>query len=71
MQSDSRELNFFLKKFVDFLDVALHFLPVSLFIVEILEYAGKLGIDPQGEKHLLHLAREGLLQKLPPNWKPW
>ncbi|XP_055380426.1 putative uncharacterized protein DDB_G0282133 isoform X2 [Condylostylus longicornis] len=36
---------------------------------EIKDYALKIGIDPAKEPHLLYLAREGLLQALPPDWK--
>ncbi|XP_055912072.1 myosin-15 isoform X2 [Eupeodes corollae] len=36
---------------------------------EINDYATKLGIDPIKEPHLLYLAREGLMQALPSNWK--
>ena len=38
---------------------------------EITEYAKKIGIDVVNEKHLLDIAKEGILQKLPPEWKPW
>ena len=38
---------------------------------EILEYAKKIGINIEQESHLLHLAKEGVVQKLPPEWKPW
>lgn len=37
---------------------------------EVREYAVRIGIDPNGESHLLPLAREGLLRPLPKNWKP-
>ncbi|XP_068085718.1 centrosomal protein of 164 kDa [Anabrus simplex] len=37
---------------------------------EIKEYAIKIGIDPVSEPHLLHFARDGLMQALPPDWKP-
>ncbi|XP_055846751.1 golgin subfamily B member 1 [Episyrphus balteatus] len=36
---------------------------------EINDYATKLGIDPVKEPHLLYLAREGLMQALPSDWK--
>ena len=39
--------------------------------VELLEYAGKIGINIETERHLLYLAREGLLAELPDDWKPW
>ena len=39
--------------------------------LELREYATKLGIDVETEKHLLYIAREGLLAELPPGWKPW
>lgn len=38
---------------------------------EILEYAVKIGIDPENETNLIYLARQGLLHPLPENWKPW
>ncbi|CAK1582549.1 unnamed protein product [Parnassius mnemosyne] len=38
---------------------------------EISEYAQQLGIDPESESHLLPLAREGLMQALPPPWKAY
>ncbi|XP_049540077.1 uncharacterized protein MAL13P1.304 isoform X2 [Anopheles darlingi] len=37
---------------------------------EILEYAVKIGIDPDKETYLVYLARQGLLHPLPENWKP-
>ncbi|XP_053677211.1 centrosomal protein of 164 kDa [Anopheles nili] len=37
---------------------------------EILEYAVKIGIDPDKETNILYLARQGLLHPLPENWKP-
>ncbi|XP_058122766.1 centrosomal protein of 164 kDa [Anopheles ziemanni] len=37
---------------------------------EILEYALKIGIDPDKETNLIYLARQGLLHPLPENWKP-
>ncbi|GLV35822.1 uncharacterized protein CBL_01026 [Carabus blaptoides fortunei] len=39
-------------------------------VEEINEYATKIGIDPSAEPHLLHLAKEGLMQALPPDWRP-
>lgn len=42
-----------------------------IFYAEINEYASKIGIDPASEPHLLHLAKEGLMQALPSDWKPW
>lgn len=39
--------------------------------LELLEYAEKIGIDISKEKHLLYIAREGLLAELPNGWKPW
>ena len=36
---------------------------------EILEYAQFIGIDPIREKHLLHVAREGLITPVPPPWE--
>ena len=39
--------------------------------LEIKEYAVKLGIDPDTEPELLHIAQKGLLAKLPPPWQPW
>ncbi|KAL0829380.1 hypothetical protein ABMA28_004155 [Loxostege sticticalis] len=38
---------------------------------EISEYAQQLGIDPESESHLLPLARDGLMQALPPPWKAY
>ncbi|XP_068629741.1 centrosomal protein of 164 kDa [Battus philenor] len=38
---------------------------------EVSEYAQQLGIDPESESHLLPLAREGLMQALPPPWKAY
>ena len=44
----------------------------SLLYLEVDEYArAKLGIDPETEPHLLHIARQGLTAKLPEPWKPW
>ena len=40
-------------------------------LIELHEYARKLGIDVTKEKNLLHIAREGLLAELPGGWKPW
>ncbi|XP_012150119.2 centrosomal protein 164 [Megachile rotundata] len=37
---------------------------------EVLDYARRLGIDPDAEPHLLVLAREGLMAALPKGWKP-
>uniref|UniRef100_A0A182QSW4 WW domain-containing protein n=1 Tax=Anopheles farauti TaxID=69004 RepID=A0A182QSW4_9DIPT len=37
---------------------------------EIIEYAVKIGIDPDKEANLTYLARQGLLHPLPENWKP-
>ena len=36
---------------------------------DLLEYALFLGIDPEKEEHLLPLAEEGILAKLPAEWK--
>ncbi len=36
-----------------------------------MEYAEKIGIDVKNEPDLLYLAKEGVLQELPPQWKPW
>ncbi|CAH3977319.1 unnamed protein product [Pieris brassicae] len=38
---------------------------------EISDYASQLGIDPESETHLLPLARDGLMQALPPPWKAY
>lgn len=38
---------------------------------EILEYAVRIGIAPDKEPQLLHLARDGLMQALPADWKVW
>lgn len=40
-------------------------------ISEIFEYARVIGIDPETEKDLLYIAREGINAPLPANWKPW
>ncbi|XP_011876323.1 PREDICTED: centrosomal protein of 164 kDa-like isoform X2 [Vollenhovia emeryi] len=37
---------------------------------ELLDYARRLGIDPDAEPHLLDLAREGLMAALPKGWSP-
>ncbi|XP_071635839.1 uncharacterized protein Cep164 isoform X2 [Temnothorax longispinosus] len=37
---------------------------------ELLDYAKRLGIDPDAEPHLLDLAREGLMAALPKGWSP-
>ncbi|XP_073982423.1 centrosomal protein 164 isoform X3 [Rhodnius prolixus] len=37
---------------------------------EVIDYAKKIGIDPKCEAHLLPIARKGLMQPLPPEWKP-
>ncbi|XP_015182409.1 PREDICTED: myb-like protein X isoform X2 [Polistes dominula] len=37
---------------------------------EVLDYAKRLGIDPDAEAHLLPLAREGLMAALPKGWIP-
>ncbi|XP_043288081.1 centrosomal protein of 164 kDa isoform X2 [Venturia canescens] len=37
---------------------------------EILDYARRVGIDPETESHLLDLAREGLMAPLPKGWTP-
>ena len=44
---------------------------VYISIVELVEYAVRLGIDVNTEPHLLHIAREGLLAELPAGWRPW
>lgn len=40
-------------------------------ILEIIDYARKIGIQPDKEPHLLHIALEGLMKALPEEWKPW
>ncbi|XP_028400328.1 centrosomal protein of 164 kDa-like [Dendronephthya gigantea] len=37
---------------------------------EILEYARAIDIDPEKEKELLWIAKEGIVAPLPPDWKP-
>ncbi|CAK9827686.1 Centrosomal protein of 164 kDa [Anthophora retusa] len=37
---------------------------------EVLDYARRLGIDPDAEPHLLDLARKGLMAALPKGWLP-
>uniref|UniRef100_A0A1I8IEA8 WW domain-containing protein n=1 Tax=Macrostomum lignano TaxID=282301 RepID=A0A1I8IEA8_9PLAT len=39
-------------------------------VEEQLEYAATIGIDPESEPELMHLAAEGLKAALPPNWRP-
>ena len=39
-------------------------------MLEILDYAQYLGIDPIKEKDFLWIARDGLKTPLPPAWKP-
>ena len=36
---------------------------------ELIEYAEYVGIDLETEPHLIYLAEEGLLAKLPSGWK--
>lgn len=43
----------------------------SFFFTEISDYAQLLGIDAVKESHLCYLAKEGLMQALPPDWKIW
>lgn len=43
----------------------------SFIFLEINDYAILLGIDPVKETHLLYLAKEGLMQALPDDWKIW
>lgn len=38
---------------------------------EILEYARYLGMDPDADRELLWIAREGLKAPLPEPWKPY
>lgn len=38
---------------------------------EISDYARRIGINPNKEPHLLHIALEGLMKALPEEWKPW
>lgn len=40
-------------------------------LTEVRDYAVKIGINPESEPHLLHFARDGLMQALPAGWKPW
>lgn len=37
---------------------------------EINEYARVIGLDPDSEKNLIWIAKEGINAPLPPNWKP-
>ena len=37
---------------------------------EILEYAKWLGMDPEEDKDLFYIAKEGLKAPLPKDWKP-
>uniref|UniRef100_A0A0A9Y9A1 WW domain-containing protein n=1 Tax=Lygus hesperus TaxID=30085 RepID=A0A0A9Y9A1_LYGHE len=37
---------------------------------EVIDYAKKIGIDPQCESHLLPIALKGLMEPLPKGWKP-
>jgi hypothetical protein len=45
--------------------------PTPLTVLEILEYANFIGIDPETETSLFWIARESLKAPLPQNWKPW
>lgn len=40
------------------------------FFIEVLDYARRLGINPDAEPYLLDLAREGLMAALPEGWQP-
>lgn len=40
------------------------------YLLEILEYARYLGMDPDEDHDLLYIAKEGLKAPLPENWKP-
>ena len=40
-------------------------------LTEIFEYALAIGIDPYKEEDLLFIAQEGILARLPQEWKPW
>lgn len=42
-----------------------------LCLLEILEYAKVIDIDPFNEPELMHIAREGIVAPLPSDWKPW
>ena len=44
---------------------------VLFILAEIHEYARVIGIDPDKEKDLLYIAREGINAPLPENWRPW
>ncbi|XP_046749249.1 centrosomal protein of 164 kDa-like isoform X2 [Diprion similis] len=37
---------------------------------EVVDYATRLGIDPEAEPHLLGLAKDGLMAALPKGWSP-
>ncbi|XP_022191055.2 uncharacterized protein LOC111049325 [Nilaparvata lugens] len=37
---------------------------------EVIQYAKRIGINPDTEGYLLSIARQGLMQALPPGWKP-
>lgn len=39
-------------------------------VSEVLEYCKVLGLDPNTEKDLLYIAKEGIKAPLPENWKP-
>ncbi len=41
------------------------------FVLDIEEYAKRIGINISSEPELLYLAREGLRASLPDGWKPW
>ena len=43
----------------------------KILFIEILDYAVKIGIDLETEKHLLPIAQDGLMCALPEGWKPW
>lgn len=44
---------------------------ISVIFSEIRDYAVKIGINPDTEKHLLNIALDGLMSPLPDGWKPW
>jgi len=48
-----------------------HIFKCFFILAEIHEYARVIGIDPDKEKDLLYIAREGINAPLPENWRPW
>ena len=43
---------------------------LPVYVTDLQEYAGVIGIDPDKEPQLMYIAREGINAKLPEHWKP-